>query len=190
MFNKIYDFVCSPCQQFSQVPIWLAFTCLRRAKQLLVNDQTLLMPCSCIAHLLDLMLIQCLVVSLILPALGLCAWTSWARLRKERKEKTLLYCNGIGWRGLDGPNPEGESGGGQMAWDSMTLMLSVELPNICFRETCSWLCIYMSNACSADCSAMQLILLIMHPSNIWSRLLDSHVDMKGNRMGNCANMSY
>ena len=77
-----------------------------------------------------------------------------------------------------------------MAWDNMTLMFSVELPNICFRETCSWLCIYMSNACSADCSAMQLILVMMHPNRIWSRLLDSHVDMKGNRMGNCANMSY
>ncbi len=58
-----------------------------------------LLPCSRIAHLLRFMLIQHLVVLLIWPAMCLCAWTSWARLRKERKEKTILFCNGIGWGG-------------------------------------------------------------------------------------------
>ena len=129
-----------------------------------------LLPCSRIAYLLGFMLIQHLVVLLIWPAMCLCAWTSWARLRKERKGKKRHSFSAMALGG-EGPNPEegGETGGGEDSLGIIALTLLVELYT-CFRGTCSWLCIYVSNAYSADCSAMQwiLILLMMHPNDAWS----------------------
>ena len=80
-----------------------------------------LLPCSRIAYLLGFMLIQHLVVLLIWPAMCLCAWTSWARLRKERKGKKRHSFSAMALGG-EGPNPEegGETGGGGgwgIAWE-------------------------------------------------------------------------